>query len=181
MLRVINRVGSSVLHTFRRHFGLSQVDLALYLGVSATQINQTESGARMLPAKALVSRAQLLAALDTKPGLASDPLDAATLRARQRQCLHEAGELRFRLEVLIERATIARYRLAALPTLRRGTPGQPPAQPNQLAWLKIFENEALTELRQSGATVQALLAARIAALEREAEALTGILATDEPT
>ncbi len=175
MLRVIKRAGASALQRVRHHFGLSQADVAPFLGISPVQVAQTESGARPLPLKAVLPQGQLSAAQHAEPAAVPDAPDLAALLARARQCRHEAAQARFRLAGLQERAAVAHHRLAALPALRQIPLGGPPWLPQQVLWLQLFEGEARLELGASGATVQTLLTARIAALEHEAEALERVL------
>ncbi|MCB2377230.1 hypothetical protein LGH70_06530 [Hymenobacter sp. BT635] len=167
-------VTSGLLPRLRAWFNLSQPMLGQCLGLSREMISQVERGLRGLPLSATLPQAALTLAYQTTTDKepTAEPLDAAALLKQQRACEYRAVQLAFELSRLPERALWARRRLAALPTLRAVlAPGNTPAP----TWLADFEAGAHTELARSGSTAQALLRARLVALEAEAAELARLL------
>lgn len=153
MFRVATTAQGGLIRSVRHYFGLSQPDLAPFLGVSQAELARFENGLRPLPSRVACPLALLTACLPpadaappaapdpaTLPHLAVpplpllapphplDPVDAAALLARQRHCAAQAAKLRFQLTQLIERAAQARRRLAAMPALQAAV-GSPPVDP----------------------------------------------------
>ncbi len=149
MFRVIDAPTGGALGAVRRYFGLSQADVAPFLGLPQAGVAGVESGGRALSLRAGRQLALLTAGLPDgwhEPGSGQqaahnsaaagaaaaaeidplDPLDPAALRARQQYCEAAAMRERAQLARLTERATQARRRLAALPGLRAAV-GPPPA------------------------------------------------------
>jgi len=177
----------------RAHFGLSQQELASYLGVSAGLVAHLEAGRRR-PAPATVARLTALALLLPPPeghGPPAPPAPTATptnpaalpegpatplapgpLRQRQRACRLLAATLGARLHALQKgAATLARRRrglaqlqAALLPTADAATAG----------WLAGLA-QAVAAPSPAAATAQVLLAVRIEALTAEAAALGRLL------
>jgi transcriptional regulator with XRE-family HTH domain len=168
-------VNSTLLPKLRAWFGLSQSGLGRCLGLSKMMVSQVERGVRGLPARAAMPQAALSLALQsTALDPPPEPLDVAAVQRRRQACQQQADKLAFELSGLLERATWARRRLTALATLSAVlAPGsaEPPA------WLADFTEEARAELVRSGATAQALLRLRLAALTAEAAEAEQILAT----
>lgn len=175
MLRVVNILGDGLLLLIRRNFGMSQTDLALFLGISPVQLAQAETAVRRLPVKAILPQVVLAAAAEFTPA-PPEPLDRAPLEQRLRACEYEMRQLRPRLESCQQRAEIARRRLAALSALQQSPTPDLPWTEDQQRWLQRFERQARAALPECGTTAQALLAARLAALEHEAALLTQLLA-----
>ena len=137
--------------TVRTHFGLTQAELARWLGVSAGMVAHLETGRKPL-SPALSRRLRPLALLlppadgglgpvpppqpnplDLAAPAPAGPLDAAPLRARLRRVRHLAGKTRFALEGRQQLAGLAARRawglgvLAALLAPESGTGPQPAA------------------------------------------------------
>ncbi|WP_188559321.1 hypothetical protein [Hymenobacter glacieicola] len=127
--------------------------------------------AASLPQAALTLAQQATTAEPT-----SEAPDIAALREHQRACQHRAEQMALELSRMPERATWARRRLAALPTL---TAVLAPGKATPPSWLNEFAEEARTELVRSGSTAQALLQARQAAFAAEAAELVRLLAAYE--
>lgn len=164
---------TSMLPRLRAWFGLSQAGLGRCLGLSKAMVSQVERRVRGLPLAASLPQAALtLAQQATAAAPAPEAPDAATLREQQRTCQRRAAHLAAELSRMPERATWARRRLAALPTL---TAVLAPAGAAPPAWLASFGAEAHAELERSGSTAQALLQARQAALMAEATTLEALL------
>ncbi|WP_162550064.1 helix-turn-helix domain-containing protein [Hymenobacter nivis] len=131
----------SVVADVRRHFGLSQQELAGWLGVSNAQAGHLETGRRALAGDAAEALAPLVARLPLPgavpvtgalrlasaalPALALAPPDAAPLAARLDYCQHHARRLRRALVPLEAQAATAARWAAALPALRAALPPDP--------------------------------------------------------
>ncbi|GAA4383228.1 hypothetical protein [Hymenobacter koreensis] len=163
----------NLLRRLRAWFGLSLTELGACLGLSKAMTLQVEQGLRGLPLHAELPRLALdLAQQATPAAPAPEPPDAAALRRHQRACELRADALAHRLAALPERATWARRRLAALPTIAAtlAAAGAPPAP-----WPEPFAAGARAELTRSGSTAQALLQARLAGLRAEAAEVARLL------
>jgi transcriptional regulator with XRE-family HTH domain len=186
------RYSDSILRAIRNHFGLSQAELADYLGIDRSLLTHVEADRRSLPLAATWRLLPVLGLLPPPHGTASaDPLPpdpaeatAATLDGLQwrlRTCRHVAGNLAFALERQLPRLQAARHRralpgrLAALPP-RAPLPGFPdePATPD-LAWAARMAENAVADLARFGVQARALLEARLAGLKAEMAFLEGAL------
>ncbi|PJJ61004.1 helix-turn-helix domain-containing protein [Hymenobacter chitinivorans] len=134
------RASTSLPARVRAWLGLTQTDLALYLGVSQSLLQAIEAGQRPLTHPVRVALLPLLLRLpppEVPAAPATDaPLppatpapDAADLDFRRRECLHRAAGLLAQAEVLAGRAHVAARWEAALPALLPPDPGAPPADP----------------------------------------------------
>ncbi len=176
----------------RALLGLTQQRLASWLGVTRETLAQVESKGRSLPHDHWLPDGRLMLAVRGKvlrpdgtsypgpPPLPPPPMPRKPLEDRLRYCRHHANRLRYELEALRRQAAPYLARLAALPALRayEGPVANPAHEEN---WLALLEGEALQALEQvCGPGAQALLEARIAGLEREAEVLAERLAALPP-
>ena len=173
----------------RVHFGLTQEQLASWLGIPRSSIALAERGHQALPLHERWQRSLRLdlAALGLGLNPAGGPPVAAEppppplppvvqpLQSRLRECRYRILRLGQALEVLRRKAAPYEARLAALPTLRAWT-GPDPEPAQAAAWLDRFEAEAVAALGYvCGIGPQRLLEARIAGFEREAEVLENLL------
>ncbi|WP_092770359.1 helix-turn-helix domain-containing protein [Hymenobacter actinosclerus] len=128
----------SLIARVRAWFGLTQAELALYLGISAPLVRDLESGRRPLSAAVRVVLLPLLLQLPPPavpahpgPGAALPPFtpapEAADLDFRQRVCRHRAEGLLAEADALAARAHVAARWAAALPALL--PPPNPAAPP----------------------------------------------------
>ncbi|GAB2941695.1 hypothetical protein GCM10027048_02660 [Hymenobacter coalescens] len=125
----------SLLARVRVWFGLTQTDLALYLGVSQSLLQAIETGQRGLSYAVSVALGPLLHQLPPPAVVAAAPdpaaplppatplPDAADLDLRRRQCLHRAARLLREAEALATRARMAARWAEALPALLPPAPG----------------------------------------------------------
>ena len=187
------RYSTNYLRALRRHFGLSQSELAHYLGVDRTLLAHAEAGRRTLPGAAALQSLPLLCLLPPPHGSApADPLppDPAettpktldALQWRLRVCRHEAAMLVYRLELQLPRLQAARQRrtlptrLAALPPPAPLPVGLPaPARLPNPRWAESMAESATADLARFGVQTRALLEARRAGLLAEAVYLEGVL------
>lgn len=142
------RTGSfslTLLAQVRRHYGLSQAELAALLGITKALVSYLEAGRRALspavagrlapfvaalpPTDAATAAAHLLAAAQAEadyiaplPPPPPGPFKAAPLARRRAACLHEARALRERLHELAAQAAVAARWAAALPGLLAALP-----------------------------------------------------------
>jgi transcriptional regulator with XRE-family HTH domain len=167
--------GPGLLRAVRDCLGLTQQQLAEYLGVRRVRVAEAEAGTRPLPLAALPRLAALATCLaPASEAPVAEAADAAALRRRQRAATAEAGRLRQQLTQAEARAAQASARLALLPTLAAAPPVAAPAVGP--AWLRVLALEAETTLAEAGPTARLLLRLRAEALEQEAAALAARLA-----
>lgn len=193
----ILKYSDSILRVVRTHFGLSQADLADFLGMSRSMLTHVEADRRPLP---LVATWRLLPLLSIMPPphgtgpagpLPPNPAEAtaATLDALQWRltvCRHEADNLAYELKQQLPKVQAARHR-RALPALLAVLPPRAPlpalpteaATPN-LTWAARMAENAVGDLARFGTQARALLEARQAGLEAEAAHLTKTLAALKP-
>ena len=138
-----------LLARVRRHYGLSQTELAALLGLSGAQLSRLEAGQQPITPEVRERLAPFLAPLEARPETAAEaaarqlaeteaalrvPLpppppgsfDARPLARRRAACLHEARNLRHRLRHLPEQAAVAARWAAAMPALLAALPPAPP-------------------------------------------------------
>lgn len=181
----------------RRYFGLTQAELARYLGVSEGFAGHLESGRRGLPIELGQVLDQLAGPIPAEPApptpaelanLTAAP-DPAPLLARLDYCRHHAARLRRALRPLEAEAAYATRWRAALPALRATLPPDPggeeppaPAGPGRwaafLGWYRWrWLEQRPTALAPAEAARYHLLRLQAEALETEAAALAQLLAT----
>lgn len=185
------RYRDSALRKLRAHFGLSQAELANYLGLDRSLLAHVEANRRPLPLAATWRLVPLLNLLPPHgPGSGSllppDPAETTpatqdALAWRVRVCRHEAALLAFKLERQLPALLAARNRhalpalLAALPPLApmpgvlADTPGPDPQ------WAAQMAAGAAERLARFGEPARALLEARRAGLLAEAAHLEAAL------
>jgi|GEM_PF-714799 len=195
------RASTHVTARVRAWFGLSQTELALYLGVSPMQVSHLNGGSRALSAGVLAAllplvqqlppEAELLAALAPPPGAApaapatpppalapgSPPPEAAALALRRRECLLHAARLRTQAEALAQQAIVAARWAAALPALLAALP---PAEDTGLASGAPTEATPTAEATASTAPTEATPTAEAAAPDPSAEPTAPAEATAPP-
>lgn len=182
----------------RAHFGISQQDVAAWLGVSQTNASFLESGRRGpsgATAEALAPLIRQLPPLTPNPGalrLASTapapalaPPERAPLEARLDYCQHHARRVRRQLAPLEAQATQAARWAAALPALRAALPPNsgPAAEPDPAAdwpaWQTWHRHRWLdkrpTALPPDLSASYHLLRLRAEALEAEAAGLAALM------
>ena len=173
----------STLRAIRTHFGLSQADLAQYLGVDRTLLTHVEADRRPLPMVATWRMLPLLSVMPPPHGTAPadlppDPAETTAttldeLQWRLKACRFEAQKLGQGLELQLPRLQAARHRrtlparLAVLPP-RAPLPSLPdePTLPN-LAWAARMAENAGPDLARFGVQARALSEARLAGLQAE--------------
>ncbi|GAA4025346.1 hypothetical protein GCM10022409_06670 [Hymenobacter glaciei] len=185
-----------LLTRLRRYFGISQEELARYLGVSGPYMSRLETGQRSFapavaePLDALVQQLPAIAPAAIAPPGPADlaPPDPAPLEARLDYCRHHAAHLRRALRPLEAEATYAARWRAALPLLRAALPPdpggeEPPAHagpgrwPAFLVWYRWrWLAERPTALPPADSARYHLLRLQAEALETEAAALASLLA-----
>jgi DNA-binding XRE family transcriptional regulator len=197
------RLDDTAAAAVRAHFGLSQQELAAWLGVSEAQAGHLETGRRGLghataealapllrqlpvPGPAAGSALRLASAAPAPPVLALAPPEAAPLAARLDYCQHHARQRRRQLRPLEAQAATAARWAAALPALRAALPPDPgsAAEPNPAtdwpAWLSWYRHRWLssrpTALPPGLSARYHLLRLQAEALEAEAGALAALLA-----
>ncbi|WP_413775157.1 helix-turn-helix domain-containing protein [Hymenobacter weizhouensis] len=176
----------------REYLGLSQVQLAVYLGLTRGQIAHVEAGRRLLRGEAsqrLRELAQLLPDTDhsAEPSVVQAlPAVPAPVRLRRRQvqCARRAASLRVELTQLEACAAQARRWEQLLVKWRAGQPSQSAEAhtARQHRFLEEWAATAAAALNPDAMAERVLLKLRIKYLEAEAAALREILAvqvTDE--
>ena len=178
----------------RAYYGLTQPELAQYLGISLPLANHLEAGRRVPSALVLERLAPLAAqmppeapAVPLPPAPPPGRLDPAPLEARRAACLYHAGNLRWQLRQLPAQARTAARWAQALPGLRAALPPEAPAPPPtadlaarreaiRLRYVRDFLDLQATTLDPATLSQWHLLHLRAAALEAEAAALAALLA-----
>ena len=180
------RSSTNLLVRVRAWFGLSQEELALYLGSSPALVRSVETGRRALSPELLLALRPLLLhlpapAVGPPPALPAGPPpglpapEVGELAFRRRVCAQRAARLGRELAALEARARVAAHWAQALPALRQAaaeahaTPD--PANPDRGAWLAGWLARQARPLPPAAATRWHLLRARLAALTAEAAAL----------
>ena len=154
--------------------------LATYLRVTAAQLSRLEAGQRGLGAATtqrllpLLQIALASAATSASSAAYLAPPDAAPLQARLADCQHQVRKLGRELKILTEKLGIAQRWQVALPTLLAGA-----ADERARAWLLRRQEQAAADLDGDTAARYHLLRLRLAALDGEAAALTGLLGAEE--
>jgi len=193
----------TIVIAVRQYFGLSQQEIAIWLGVTPAQAAHLETGRRnispataealapllrQLPAPGPATGAgalRLASARPAPPALALAPPEAAPLAARLDYCRHHARQRRRQLRPLEQQAATAARWAAALPALRAALPPDPGphAEPDPATdwpgWLTWFRHRWLaarpTALPPAASARYHLLRLQAEALEAEAGALAGLL------
>jgi transcriptional regulator with XRE-family HTH domain len=177
----------------RAYYGITQRELAAYLGITEPTLNHLEAN-RRVPARAVLERLAPLAQ-QMQPAATDAPLptaptagrpDPGPLAARRAACLYHAGNLRWQLRHLPERARTAARWAQALPGLRAALPpaDAPAPAPTdlearreavRLAYVRDFLDLQATALDPATLSQWHLLHLRAEALEAEAAALAALL------
>ena len=171
----------------RAWFGLTQAELALYLGVSPALVRGIETGQRALTSavlSALLPLAHHLPADDASPPVAENTLPARfapnpdEITFRCRTCLAQAARLAAELAELTQRALAAHRWAQALPALLPAAPAAAPGNDGAEAeaaireqWRRGWLHRHARPLPPEAATRAALLRAKIAGLRAEAAVL----------
>lgn len=168
------------LQTVRVSLGLTQAELAPWLGVSRVQLGHAEASIRPLPVRAWPQLTRLtigLATADAAPPVAPETAQpTGPLAARVRECRYQVLVLGRELAAMQAKARAMRRRLAVLPPLLASLPAGPEAELHR-RWLQRLLDEATDALAaEVGLAPQALLQARQAAYAYEAAALEEKLA-----
>lgn len=177
---------ATLLATIRNYLGLSQVQLAAYLGISRGQVAHVEAGRRLLHGKAKLRLHQLMQLLPlVDVALNPDPIrapqispDTGMLRRRLAWCSRQAAAIHGELEQL-QVQVIQAHRWQQL---RAAWLSSNPSGADEEAHT-IYQQQLLTDwtaaaeeaLRPKAAAKQTLLSLRIRSLEAEARALREIL------
>jgi hypothetical protein len=181
-----------LLRALRAHFGLTQAELAGWLGLGRSLLGMVEIGSEQLPRHAWPWLRPWQAALATAPPeepsapeLPLPPVPGtgpAAVLARLAECHYQARRLGQQHAALLAGHHLARRRLAAGPLLLAALPPPFPAEPEALArrrrWLARLLEASTDVLRPeapAGPVAAALLAARCQAWQHEAALLHAYL------
>ena len=173
----------------RRHFGISQEDMAGFLGISQGQLANIEAGRRGLSAAALLRLNPLAALLPESEPPAEAPAEplplpvapaAGPLEARRDYCVWKARNLRYELRRLLAGVEIARRWQTALPALLAALPPAapepaPPGEWSRLTYPRELAQFWATAFTPEDAARHHLLRLQAEALETEAAALAVLL------
>ncbi|MDO7876995.1 helix-turn-helix transcriptional regulator [Hymenobacter sp. ASUV-10] len=190
----------TLLARVRRHYGLSQAELAALLGLSGAQLSRLEAGQQgyspalrerlgpfllALPPAAEASARHLAEAqaeaASLLPPPPPGPVEAGLLERRRAACLHEARTLRWRLRHLPAQAAVAARWAQAMPALLADLPPAPPeattAEAARLRYVHAWLATVPLALDAGQLAEWHLGYARAQALEAEAAALATVLAS----
>ena len=197
---------ATLLVAARQHYGLTQAEVARYLGLTTEQVRSAELGRRRLGPAAQRRLDPLLDHLPPPrssgrplPELPPAPVpplstaQAAELRARLRRVRHVAQELEATLAWAIrtraahhgQRQGLAALRAALLPDLARDGPSPLPPDPHTdpaqaAAWLDWLETAAARQ-PPAAAPLAAYQALRLRLLHEEAAGLAALLPAEQAT
>ena len=177
----------------RAYYGITQRELAAYLGITEPTLNHFEAN-RRLPTRTVLERLAPLAQ-QMQPAATDAPLPTAPppgrlapgpLEARRDACLYHAGNLRWQLRQLPAQARTAARWAQALPGLRAALPPEAPVPPptadpearreaTRLRYVRDFLDLQATTLDPATLSQWHLLRLRAEALEAEAAALAALL------
>ncbi|GAA4392536.1 hypothetical protein [Hymenobacter koreensis] len=190
MLRTPTSYSPTTAASVRRHFALSQAELARWLGLTTRQVIAVEAGKRRFSAAAEARLARLADLLPTAalppaetPPAPPAPAGAAAqeaeqLRRRARRCRYLARRLQFQLDTLgLQDAALLR-RCQGLAALRGALAAAPtPLPAADAAWLAGLEASTAAALApRPGPLARAHLALRCRLLLAEADALDALRA-----
>lgn len=157
------------LKTIRENFGLSQEQLAIYLGVSRSSINMAERGTRGLPTAALGKLALLQKSQQTNIVYRQKALqqraakDAAEIKRYLKKCQNEILLLQKELTLMQEQYGQCINVMQALEHLLQATPALGKPTKEQL-WLEILEAETVKKMANCNHGKQVILQLQIKAL-----------------
>lgn len=184
---------SSLLAQVRAYYGLTQDDMATYLGVAASLVSHFEAGRRQPSLALLDALAPLTRQLPDEPAPApavpAGSPAADPLQERLRYCRWRAANLRHELRPLETQAAVAARWAQALPALLAPLPPADPTRPPVLNatpagqaayrqwWQRCWLEGRPTTLPPAALAQWHLLRLRAEALEAEAAALEKLLAS----
>ncbi len=163
----------------RRQYGLTQQQLADYLGITKGLLAMAELGKRTLPTAALLK----LSLMQQKPAGSStagtekkitarlEKQQAAAAKAMEayaRKCATEAALARKKLTLLKKNYDQAVNVLTLVSQLRQGQAGSGPAAKKDVLWQNMVEAVALKRLDVCGEGAQQLLRLKMEAMEKQA-------------
>lgn len=177
---------SSLVAEVRKFFGLQQQQLADYIGVSRELLANVEAGRRDISSSVLLRLNPLAArmpehAAPDATDFSDEPITAphaADLEFRRAECLHKAGQLRWKMRPLARRIRFAKRWQQVLPGLLAAAATEPVADPQAARarrWLLSRQADAADELDALQSAQWHLLRVRAEALEAEAAALAALL------
>ncbi|GAA3927173.1 helix-turn-helix transcriptional regulator [Hymenobacter algoricola] len=187
-------MAATLLGQVRELLGLTQLELAIHLRVARDLLAHAEGGRRNLPLEAMQRLLPLVEQLFGLTGLAKaePPVDASETqppplsdqdpgRWRLVVCRHEAVNARYQRTLLHRKAQPLRRRIGVLTPLLAALPpapadGSPDPEARDRRWYTDRLADARDKLTRCGALPQALLEARIQALDLEIGALEKLFA-----
>lgn len=193
----------SITGRLRAYFGISQSEMALFLGVSDSMAGHFDTKRRPLDHDRLMRLLPLVQQVPAElpeqfidegiviaePVPTTPPPARARLETRRRYCLSMANGLRRTLAPLVRKAQYMARWQAALPALLAAFPAPDPVgpvapisadEPFDNAWARYWFHKRARPLRADEITRWHLLRIRADALEAEAAALTALLDTLPP-
>ncbi len=157
----------------RETLGLSQEQLAIYLGVTRSLLSMAEMGKRSLPVKAFVKLSELEKSLRSNVQYKAASLqqhataDAAVVRSHAKKCMARAAGIKLQLTALEKNYQQCLTALLATGHLMSLLPEGEAGKKDRL-WLELLELQTLKKMKDCGNAAQVILQLRINALEHEA-------------
>ncbi len=169
----------------RDYFGLTQAELAVFLGVSGSMLAMAETNKRLLPTHALVKLSLLDAQLQQPKVLAGNKAVAPHIKkyaahyAKQVQALHK--ELHYKtalhkkkIDAMEKRHGQAMQTLALVTALQQKN-SKVMGNKKDTAWLQLLEKKASVTLKNTHPVLQEHAQIKMELLQQEAAALQTLL------
>ena len=170
------------MKAIRKTFGLTQKELAGFLGLTRSQLSVAESAGRRLPEDAAVKCSRLMHAVTVKKGLQQLPAIQKTqqqelqekLRNRKNQAALKATQLRYQLKKMKAACQQCTNALLAVQELLPGVPEDRKGKRERL-WLELLQLTANNKLNKCGPAAQQLLQLETDLLDAEVEMIGRLL------
>ncbi len=162
---------SGIQH-LREKFGLTQQQLAVYLGVARSHLAMAEKATRSLPTSALLKLAVLEKSLHSKIPYPTPQLqelqhaDAARIGRYVKKCMVMIAEQKNKLAALETNYQQCQQVMLAIGCLHRQLPPGDAGKKERL-WLELLEKQTLEKIKTCSYAGQVILQLRISALEQE--------------
>jgi transcriptional regulator with XRE-family HTH domain len=180
-----NQHNMSGIKTIRDYFGLTQQELAVFLGVSSSMLSMAEIKHRLLPTYALVKLNLLDAQVQQPKALASHKAVAPHVKkytthytdqilAQHKEMQYKTALHKKKMEAMKKQHEQAVQTLALVHALQH-TSSKLPANKKDTAWLEVIEKKAAVHLKNTHPILQANAQIKMELLQQESDLLQTLL------
>jgi hypothetical protein len=173
------------IKVIRDYFGLTQVQLSVFLDISGSMLRMAETNKRLLPTHALVKLSLLDAHMLQSKGFVNNKAvaphikkDAAhytkQIQAQHKELEYKTTLLKKKMDTMQKQHGQAVQTLALVNSLQQKN-SKVPVSKKDIAWLQLIEKKASVTLKNSHPVLQAHEQIKIDMLQREAAALQMLL------